>query len=844
MKSLVIVESPAKCKKIEEYLGSDNYKCIASYGHIRELPDLKHIDMNNGYKPVYEPIECTVMKKRQIKILEQEISRADEVILATDDDREGEAIAWHICDLFGLSIESTKRIIFHEITKSAIQKAIKTPTKINMKIVEAQQSRQILDLLVGFKISPILWKYISANRDNTLSAGRCQTPALKIIYENQLEVEKTLQNSQKNYHITTTFTPSKIPFMLEKKSKLSTEEKENINEDQVRIFLKASPIFNHIYTCSQPIKSERSPPMPFTTSLIQQTASNELHYGVKETMRICQSLYEKGFITYMRTDSAKYSNVFLVSAKQFIIEKWGNQYLNEGRIHSLRLESGMSGEKGPGGAHEAIRPTDIKRTELDVTSNVSPAERRIYHMIWENTVASCMSSALLNVITATLTAPLEIPDHEYVYKSEMVVFPGWKIIKGEKKSMETTTFQHYEYLRNIKANSTIVFTKIEAIQYVENKGTSQHITEARLVKELEKRGIGRPSTFAMIVDKIQERGYVQKQDIPAKKDTFHDFMLENKPPYHIIENSLEREYGGEKGKLVIQPIGINVCQFLMCHFHTLLDYNYTKKMEDDLDMISLGEYSLVQLCGDCDEQIKKCTTVLKSDESAQKINVKLDEEHTFVIGRNGPVIKYKPKKEKKSKKSEIHENESLLPIKEACLKSVRKDIKIDMEKLKKGEYSLEELLEPEKEIKDPADSDSPFSRFMGHMHDKNGDIMIEKPVFVKNGKFGLYLSIGSSFKEKEKPIFISLKKLGNRALDTINWTDIEPFLTAESKILRVINENLSIRKGPKSNYVFFKTSMMKKPRFLKLTEFSKTNNPLTCDMELLYSWIKEKYSAF
>ena len=305
-KILVIVESPAKCQKIESYLGEE-YKCIASFGHLRNLTSLKDIDSKNKYKATYSMIA----KNKQYPKLKKCIEECKDVLLATDDDREGEAIAWHICCIFSLPVVTTKRIIFHEITKAAICNAVISPTVLNMNIVQAQQTRQILDMLVGFRISPILWKNISWNSKSGLSAGRCQTPALRLIYDNQKEINKSPGDIY--YDISGFFTSKNVEFDLN----VSFEK-----EEDVVPFLQLSLQHKHIYTCCKPKKASRNPPSPLTTSIIQQQASNELKISPKETMRICQKLYEAGLITYMRTDSKTFSLKFIETVKQYILDKW------------------------------------------------------------------------------------------------------------------------------------------------------------------------------------------------------------------------------------------------------------------------------------------------------------------------------------------------------------------------------------------------------------------------------------------------------------------------------------------------------------------------------------------
>jgi len=512
--TLIIVESPAKCKKIEEYLGP-GYKCLASYGHIRELPSLKNIDIENNFNPTYLMIDNSI-KMKNIEFLRKEISKAGEVILATDDDREGEAIAWHLCEVFKLNVNKTKRIIFHEITETALQQAIKTPRTLNFDLIHAQQSRQILDVLVGFKISPILWKLVSQpkGKDNALSAGRCQTPALKLVYENQKEINNSIE--RKVYNTTGYFTNSNLPFELNKQLE---------DEDVMINFLDESADFSHIYNCSQPVKVFKEPPEPFTTSKLQQVASNELHYSPKETMRICQILYEAGYITYMRTDSKVYSDEFIDTAFEYITKIYNTQYINQ----NLKKSNEKSEEPKKRGrkknekketfaqeAHEAIRPTNISLKDLPESSDSK--EKKMYKLIWTNTLESCMVPASFYSITANITAPI---DSKYSYISELIDFPGWKIVEN-KFSRDNLT---YQYLQTIKKDTAIPYKKI--CSKVTIKGSKMHYTEAKLVQLLEEKGIGRPSTFSSIVDKIQERGYVKKEDIKGKEVVCRDFELEN-----------------------------------------------------------------------------------------------------------------------------------------------------------------------------------------------------------------------------------------------------------------------------------------------------------------------------
>ena len=687
--TLVIVESPAKCKKIEEYLGP-GYKCLASYGHLQELSSLKNIDIENNFKPTYTVIDNAI-KKKQIELLRKEIKNAKEVILASDGDREGEKIGYSIIELFKLPL-TTKRITFNEITESALQLAVQHPKTINMDIVHAQQARQILDILVGFKVSPMLWKFITKNKANSLSAGRCQTPALRLIYDNDEDIKNS--EERKVYNTTGYFTNSNIAFDLSPQGK-------HESEDEITDFLDGCADFSHIYNCTQPVKVYKKPPEPFTTSRIQQVASNELHYAPKETMRICQLLYEGGFITYMRTDSKTYSAEFLDNVKEYIVRTYaeGEKYVSE-NIDSMATGATKEPEKKkktkkadkppPQEAHEAIRPTNISLCELP--ENMDSKERRMYKLIWENTLESCMTSASFHSVTANISS---FQDMKFVYTSELIDFPGWKIV-AKKYSTEN---KEYQYLQQIKQNSVIPYKKI--CSRVSIKGSKQHYTEARLVQLLEEKGIGRPSTFSSLVDKIQERGYVKKEDVKGKELICKDYELEND---EICEIETKREFGNEKGKLVLQPLGRVVMEFLEKHFDELFNYNYTSLMEDALDKIAKGEHIWHELCNKCNKEIDTLVDGLKDE---TKIEIKIDDNNTYMIGKYGPVIKC------------VEEVDGKEEIK---FKPIKKDV--DTKLLEKGTFTAEELIDTNKTAK---------SQYILGQH--NG-----KDVILRKGKFGLYIS--------------------------------------------------------------------------------------------------------
>jgi DNA topoisomerase-1 len=798
--TLLIVESPAKCKKIEQYLGT-GYKCIASFGHIRELKGLKNIDIASNFHPTFETIKT---KSQQIKKMRESIKQAKKVILATDDDREGEAIAWHICRLFKLPIERTPRIIFHEITKPAIQRAVQQPTFINMDIVHAQQARQILDVLMGFKISPLLWKYISRTTKQGLSAGRCQTPALRLVYENQKEID--VSPGKKIYQITGYFTKECLPFTL---NKVYSDQKET--ED----VLIENVDHNHVFKKGITRNTKKTPPEPFTTSILQQKASNELHMSPKETMKHAQKLYEGGYITYMRTDSKFYSPEFIEQAKNYIENEWGNEYIKEDlstmslrkktdkttttTITSTNKTNKTTNKKTENvqEAHEAIRPTklDTIADNMRITSSITPRAKKLYHMIWCNTIESCMKEATYKCFTSTITSPRE--SEVYKYNTEHIVFPGWKIVKKEYEKKNQNNI--FNYLKSLKNGTHLPYEKIRA--NVTLKELRSHYSEAKLVQLLEKHGIGRPSTFSSLVDKIQSRGYVKKTNVDGKKIKCIDFELIG-DELEEIEN--ERVFGNEKNKLVLQPTGLLVIEFLLKHFNHLFDYEYTNNMENALDIISQGRMVWHRLCKTCLQDIEELTGVLKQEQKNQRQTIQIDENHVYMIAKYGPVVKYVDPENKDN----------------VQFKQVREDI--DMDKLRQGEYTLDEIIDKTKA------SQQTGSRILGVYEDQD--------LFLKKGRYGLYASWGD-----KKCSLKGLEK--KKRQEDITIDDVLEYIKNPAKknpnALRIMGDYTSIRKSKYGLYIFHQTPNMKKPSFHKLKSFKE--NPLTCDKSVLCDWIEETY---
>ncbi len=743
MTKLVIVESNAKCKKIESYLGK-GYKVVASFGHIRGIIDgLKAIDIKNNFEPTYNLLPT---KKKYINNLRKAIKNSDEIILATDDDREGEAIAWHICKTFNLPM-TTKRIKFREITKPAIKKAIENPGTINLHTFHAQQSRQILDLLVGFKLSPILWKHISRNSQSGLSAGRCQTPALRLIYDREMEIKNS--KGENVYDTNGNFKINKLVYEFKLNHHYNNEEK-------MEEFLCESVEFNHKLEVKDAKETTKMPPKPFTTSLLQQKSSNELHVSPKQTMRLAQTLYENGWITYMRTDCNKYSNEFVDTAKGYINDKYGKKYVNK-KIQNHILSKNKSNDNTVQEAHEAIRPTDINRCvhNCKPEGKVTSREITLYKLIWNNTVESLMSEAKYNNISSTITST---DKHLYRNTQELVVFPGWKIVRGYEKENS-----FYKNLLKVN-NQTVKYEKISSKVTIKN--LKSHYTEAKLVQLLEEKGIGRPSTFSSLIDKIQERKYVLKQDVEGKKIKCKDFELIKDELEEIKD---ERVFGNEKNKLVIQHLGIMVLEFLILHFSNIFEYDYTKNMEDNLDLIENGKMLWHSLCNSCNEEINSLSKNIKEKRETYKI----DDNHTYMIGRYGPVIK-----------CEIGEK--------TTWKRIKKNI--DLNKLKEGKYKLDDIVDNQ-----PSNN----NRHLGDYKDKE--------VVLKKGKFGNYVSYGGKN--------TSIKHMKND-YNSIEIADLKEVLdgkiTANPNIIRKLSDEISIRKGKYGPYVMYKNNTMKKPKFIKI----------------------------
>lgn len=859
---LLIVESPSKCAKIESYLGPQ-YQCISSKGHIREIDGLSKINTKDQFQ-----IDFTTIPEKQQHINDMcktvQKYRPECVYLATDDDREGEAIAWHICQVCSLDVLSTKRIVFHEITQPALLHAVANPTHINLSLVAAQQARQVLDLVVGFKISPLLWRHIGGgNRKNALSAGRCQTPALRLISDhNKVFKDAIAKGIGQVNRVSGIFTGRLLQFQL---SEVFSQggEIEGVCEKSgcLTEFFERSKTHAHLLSVGKSRPSTRSPPKPFNTSRLLQIASSQLRLSPKTTMNLCQTLYQSGLITYMRTDCQKYARVFLDKSAAFIRERFGADERFVGDLDSIELKDASM-------PHEAIRVTNLAMQQF---SNPDASLVRMYGLIWRNTVQSCMSPAKYNVTEIAISAPLDL---FYKYILEVPVFLGWRRLEIRDSATaadDITETQAVDnglllYLEQIaKAGKPVSWTLIESKVATEDRAPT-HYTEASLIQKLEDLGIGRPSTFSSIVETIQDRGYVKKTNVQGIKQKCLEWKL--RPDSGLESAEIERIFGEEKDKLVIQPTGELVLEFLLTHFDDSFSYSYTKSMEDELDKISsqptgIASESYKEICRQCHDDICERSKPL-ARQAKQTFALADSSDAVLLFNSYGPSIK-------------TTKDDGAI---EYC--NVRPDAEIDLERAKRGEYTISELI---------------WREDNGLLGTYDGT-----PVYLKRGKFGLYAEWHRG--TKTKPETISLKGLdkpaqnivlgdvvglieektkksnvmsredaaamflpgGDLGDDELNisegglcakgygrkssdWGGLEANASSnagcvggggnDTNSLRALRSDLSIRKGKFGPYIFHKTADMSKPEFYALKPIKDRWQAMD-NLELI-AWIKNTY---
>ena len=555
LKNLVIVESPAKAKTIEKFLGKD-YKVMSSYGHIRDLrkKDLS-LDKENSFSPIYEIPDD---KKELVKTLKKAAKEAETVWLASDEDREGEAIAWHLYEVLGLKPENTRRIVFHEITKDAILHAIDNPRSIDLNLVDAQQARRVLDRLVGFELSPVLWKKIKP----ALSAGRVQSVAVRLIVERENEIKNFTPETY--FRITASFkTSDGHSVRAELPSRFPSEE-------QARDFLTKclDSDFSVKSVSVKPIK--KSPAPPITTSTLQQEASRKLGFSVSQTMMVAQRLYEAGHITYMRTDSLNLSSLAIATISAEISDTIGAEYLHIRKYHTH--------SKGAQEAHEAIRPTYVNRHTIDGTAQ----EKKLYNLIWKRTVASQMSDAIIEKTTVEIQPSKS--DKHFTASGEVIKFDGF--LKVYIEGNDDTTDDSSEGVLLPVMSPGDILSRENVTATMRLTQLPPRYTEASLVKKMEELGIGRPSTYAPTISTIQQREYIEKGERPGEARDFTVLTLKGDT---ITETIRTENVGSEKGKLIPTDTGTVVNDFLTKYFPGILDYNFTARVEEQFDRIAEGE---------------------------------------------------------------------------------------------------------------------------------------------------------------------------------------------------------------------------------------------------------------
>ena len=614
-KNLVIVESPAKAKTIEKFLGKD-YKVLSSYGHIRDLKKKEFsIDIDKNFKPHYE---IPGDKKKVVEELKAEAKEAETVWLASDEDREGEAIAWHLYEVLKLKPEHTKRIVFHEITKSAILKAIEKPRNIDINLVDAQQARRILDRIVGFELSPVLWRKVKP----ALSAGRVQSVAVRLIVEREREVQAF--QSEASYRVTAVFlVPDTDGKLVEMKAELARRIK---TKAEAQKFLESckSATFTINDISTRPLK--KSPSAPFTTSTLQQEAARKLGFTVAQTMMIAQRLYESGKITYMRTDSVNLSELAVNSSKVVIADLMGERYVYPRHFATKT--------KGAQEAHEAIRPTFMENAKIEGT----PQEKKLYDLIWKRTIASQMADAEVEKTTVNISISNE--SETFTATGEVVKFDGFLHVYRESIDEDAEQEDETRLLPPLKKGQVLQNQGIVATERF-----TQHpprYTEASLVRKLEELGIGRPSTYAPTISTIQQRGYVEKGEKAGEERSYNVLALQNNEITDITQVEIT---GAEKAKLIPTDIGTVVNDFLMEYFPNILDYNFTASVEKQFDEIAEGEKKWTAILSNFYQGFHPSVENTLATKNAHKAGERIlgqeagsGKQVSVKIGRFGPVV--------------------------------------------------------------------------------------------------------------------------------------------------------------------------------------------------------------
>ena len=615
-KNLVIVESPAKAKTIEKFLGKD-YKVMSSYGHIRDLKKKTFSINKDTFEPLYEvPAE----KRKVVEELRRESQKAQYIWLASDEDREGEAISWHLYEVLGLNHEQTRRIVFHEITPDAIRTAIDNPRSIDINLVYAQQARRVLDRIVGFKLSPVLWRRVKP----ALSAGRVQSVTVRLIVDREREIEAFKPTY--TYRVVATFlVPSADGKVTEMKAELGSRFK---TKQAAKEFLESCKAAGFKVGDVQQKPLKKSPALPFTTSTLQQEAARKLGFSVSQTMTLAQRLYESGMITYMRTDSTNLSDFCLSACKQVILANMGAEYHQRRNIHAKI--------KGAQEAHEAIRPTSMQRASLTVGG---AAEKRLYELIYKRTLASQMADAQMEktTVTVTMTGSKEV----FTATGEVITFDGFlRVYRESTDEDERPTEGTAGLLPPLTVGDVLTAREITATERYTS--APQRYNEAALVHKLEELGIGRPSTYAPIISTIQQREYVVREDVAGVERDVCVLRLQDGT---ITDNIVRESYGSEKSKLIPTDVGVVVNDFLTEHFPQILDYNFTANIEKEFDEIAAGEKGWTGLITQFDTNFEPLVTKAMADKPEHKVGERVlgtdpvsGRPVSVKIGRYGPIV--------------------------------------------------------------------------------------------------------------------------------------------------------------------------------------------------------------
>ncbi|MEL6676648.1 MAG: type I DNA topoisomerase [Bacteroidota bacterium] len=737
-KNLLIVESPAKAKTIEKYLGGD-FTVRASYGHVRDLPKGDGaIDVENGFTPKYEVIAD---KKTVLKELKDLIKNHETVWLATDEDREGEAISWHLANALGLEIDTTRRIVFNEITKPAITRAIQNPRTINQDLVNAQQARRVLDRIVGFRLSPVLWKKIKTG----LSAGRVQSVAVRLIVEREQEIE--------NFRPTATYKVS-ANFTLQSGAKLEAVLASNLKAlADARSFLESCIGADYSIAKLEKKPAKKSPAPPFTTSTLQQEASRKLSFSVAQTMRVAQTLYEAGKITYMRTDSVNLSETAMGQAEQVIKAQFGDNY-----HQSRKFKSKNAGAQE---AHEAIRPTDFGISDV---SELPRNEQRLYELIWKRALASQMAQAELEKTTVDIAVSTN--DSIFKAKGEVLVFDGFLKLYIESTDEEVEDEAGEGVLPPMEVGDGLNLVDMTALQRFSRH--APRYTEASLVKKLEELGIGRPSTYAPTISTIQRREYVSKESRDGRRRDLEKLVLSDG---HISEGKKQETTGAEKNKLFPTDLGTVVNDFLVKFFPEILDYQFTAKVEDRFDHIAEGKEGWQNVIGEFYEgfapQVEHVAATADRAGGERELGVDPASGRKVIarLGRYGPMAQIGSQdEEEKPRFAKLRPEQRLSTI------------------------SLEEALDLFK-----------LPRVLGEYE--------EQEVKANIGRFGPYVQLGrlfASLEEGDDPYEINLE----RAIVLI-----EKKKEAEAnKYIKTFNEDVMILRGKWGPYIKYHGKNVKIPK--------------------------------